>query len=146
MRITQAMIPMMFKYTSGQDISEDIVATRFYGNYDGALLGFELESGLIAAEASPPPAVEEGFFLSPRWPSGRRVRISGGTVRSGGEVSSATACELRGSSRVSNGALPAFSIRRRSRATGGHRNVNHPEGAMPSKGPYTAQRSLKPLL
>ena len=53
------MIPMMFKASAGEDIREEIHATRYYGNYDGALLGFELKSDLIAEEASPPPEVED---------------------------------------------------------------------------------------
>ena len=57
--ITQAMIPMMFKATAGEDIEADIHGTRMYGNYDGALLGFELSSRLIAQESSPPPAVDD---------------------------------------------------------------------------------------
>jgi len=58
-RITQAMIPMMFKFMAGQDIREDIEATRLYGNYDGTLLGFESKSHLIAEEDSAPPSVDD---------------------------------------------------------------------------------------
>ncbi|MEM7413535.1 MAG: FAD-dependent monooxygenase [Myxococcota bacterium] len=57
--ITRAMIPMMFKATGGEDVREDVHATRYYGNYDGALLGFELKSDWIATEAAPPPTVED---------------------------------------------------------------------------------------
>ena len=57
--ITRAMIPMMFKASAGEGIREEVHATRYYGNYDGALLGFEWKSGLIAAEVAPPPAVED---------------------------------------------------------------------------------------
>ncbi len=73
-RITQAMIPMMFKATAGEDIREDIEATRFYGNYDGTLLGFELKSRLIAAEDAPPPEVKDPVMdFVPAVRSGRRA-------------------------------------------------------------------------
>ena len=58
-QLTQAMVPMMFNYVAGEDISEDIEATRPYGNYDGLLLGFEMKSDLIASEQSAPPSVKD---------------------------------------------------------------------------------------
>ncbi|MDJ0786481.1 MAG: FAD-dependent monooxygenase [Myxococcota bacterium] len=73
-RITQAMIPMMIKHSSGQDIRQDAHATRFYGNYDGTLLGFELESGLIAAEEDAPPPVDDPITdFVPAVRAGRRA-------------------------------------------------------------------------
>jgi len=74
-RITQSMIPIMFKYTGGGDIREDLKGEiRFYGNYDGALLGFELKSDLIASEEAAPPAVADPVMdFAPAVRAGRRA-------------------------------------------------------------------------
>lgn len=72
--ITQAMLPMMINYVTGKDYEDDIHATRFYGNYDGTLLGLEQKSRLIAAESAPPPKLEEPVMdFVPLVRSGRRA-------------------------------------------------------------------------
>ncbi len=72
--ITQAMIPMMFKHMAGEEIADDIEATRRYGNYDGLVLGFEQKSGLIAVEDTPPPEVDDPVIdFVPVVRSGRRA-------------------------------------------------------------------------
>lgn len=72
--ITRAMIPMMFKYTAGEDIEDDIVATRWYGNYDGTVLGFELASELIRPADEPLPSVADPVMeFVPLVRTGRRA-------------------------------------------------------------------------
>ncbi|MEM9173766.1 MAG: FAD-dependent monooxygenase [Myxococcota bacterium] len=72
--ITAAMLPMMFKAAAGEDITEDIHRTRYYGNYDGALLGFELASHLIAEETTPPPPIDDPITdFVPAVRAGRRA-------------------------------------------------------------------------
>ena len=60
-----------------QSLIEAVLAAeddRFYGNYDGILLGFELKSPLIAPEGSPPPPVDDPVMdFVPAVRSGRRA-------------------------------------------------------------------------
>ena len=73
-QITQSMIPMMFNYTEGQDFSNDKHGTRFYGNYDGMLMGYELKSSLVAPEPSATPEVDDPIMdFVPSVRSGRRA-------------------------------------------------------------------------
>jgi 2-polyprenyl-6-methoxyphenol hydroxylase-like FAD-dependent oxidoreductase len=73
-RIFDAMGPMMMRQMLGEDISEQVEATGIYGNYDGALMGFELRSRLIAAnEGDPPPVVDPVKDFVPAVRSGRRA-------------------------------------------------------------------------
>lgn len=53
--ITDHMGPMMLAHRTGADITDHFQGAHLYGNYDHALLGFELSSELIAPEATPPP-------------------------------------------------------------------------------------------
>ena len=57
-KTTQSMAGIFFAFYAGQDTSDAVHATRLYADYDGVLLGFELESSLVAKNAEPPPAVE----------------------------------------------------------------------------------------
>ncbi len=72
--IFEAMGPMMLKQLAGQDITEDVHATRIYGNYDGVLLGFELRSGLVAEEPDAPIPVDDPIMdFVPAVRAGRRA-------------------------------------------------------------------------
>ena len=55
---TQCMVRIFQAFYGGQDTSQAVHDTRLYADYDGVLLGFELESALIAENSEPPPAVE----------------------------------------------------------------------------------------
>ena len=95
--ITQAMIPMMLKATAGEDIRDDVHATRLYGNYDGALLGFELASRLVAAEEAEPPQVADAIMdFVPAVRAGRRT--SGATKRAPSRSWTASATATHSSS------------------------------------------------
>ena len=56
---TESMMKIFFAFYAGQDTSDAVRETRQYADYDGVLLGFELESPLIAKTAEPPPAVDD---------------------------------------------------------------------------------------
>lgn len=55
---TECMAKIFFAFYAGQDTSEAVRDTAQYADYDGVLLGFELESALIAKNAEPPPGVD----------------------------------------------------------------------------------------
>ena len=57
-KTTESMARIFFAYYAGEDTSQAVYETRQYADYDGVLLGFELESPLVAKNAEPPPAVE----------------------------------------------------------------------------------------
>ncbi len=57
-KTTECMARIFFAYYAGQDTSDAVHDTRLYADYDGVLLGFELESALIAENAEPPPTVD----------------------------------------------------------------------------------------
>ncbi|MDE0349214.1 MAG: FAD-dependent monooxygenase [Gammaproteobacteria bacterium] len=54
---TECMARIFFAFYAGQETSEAVRDTAQYADYDGVLLGFELESALIAKNPEPPPAV-----------------------------------------------------------------------------------------
>ena len=71
---TMAMARIFFAFYAGEDTAEAVHATRQYADYDGVLLGFELESSLIAKNAGPPPAVENPTIdFVPAVRAGRRA-------------------------------------------------------------------------
>ena len=57
-RTTECMARIFFAFYAGQDTSDAVHDTRLYADYDGVLLGFELESALIAKNAESPPVVD----------------------------------------------------------------------------------------
>ena len=71
---TNFMRKIFVAYYSGADPSEGVRETQQYADYDGVLLGFELESPLIAKNAEPPPAVENPTIdFVPTVRAGRRA-------------------------------------------------------------------------
>ena len=71
---TDFMRKIFLAYYAGQDPSEGVRETRQYADYDGVLLGFELESPLIAKNAAAPPAVENATIdFVPAVRAGRRA-------------------------------------------------------------------------
>ena len=72
---TTALMRQIFvAYYAGEDPSEGVRQTRQYADHDGVLLGFELESPLIAKNAEPPPAVENATIdFIPAVRAGRRA-------------------------------------------------------------------------
>ncbi|MEM6999424.1 MAG: FAD-dependent monooxygenase [Pseudomonadota bacterium] len=58
-KTTEYMGTFIRAYYQGADIAPGVELTRQYADYDGALLGFELKSELIAEEAAPPPPVAD---------------------------------------------------------------------------------------
>ena len=71
---TDFMRKIFFAYYAGADPSEGVRETRQYADYDGVLLGFELESPLIAKNTEPPPAVENPTIdFVPAVRAGRRA-------------------------------------------------------------------------
>ncbi len=56
---TDHMAEMMGGHMRGEDIDDHIAATHQYADYDHVLLGFEMSSGLIAAEADSPPHFDD---------------------------------------------------------------------------------------
>ena len=58
-KTTNYMAGIFTAHYSGGDPAEAAAATQQYGDYDGALLGYELQSVLIAPEHSPPPALAD---------------------------------------------------------------------------------------
>ncbi|MYH15226.1 MAG: hypothetical protein F4149_08630 [Gammaproteobacteria bacterium] len=71
---TDFMRKIFLAYYAGQDPSEGVRETQQYADYDGVLLGFELESPLIAKNAEPPPAVENPTIdFVPAVRAGRRA-------------------------------------------------------------------------
>ena len=71
---TTGMTQIFAAHYFGGDVSEGVRLTELYADYDGLLLGFELESPLIGANVEPPPPVENPIrdFL-PAIRSGRRA-------------------------------------------------------------------------
>ena len=71
---TAFMRKIFLAYYSGEDPSEGVRETRQYADYDGVLLGFELESPLIAKNAELPPAVDNATIdFVPAVRAGRRA-------------------------------------------------------------------------
>ena len=71
---TQSMTKIFAAFYAGTDTAEAVHETRQYADYDGVLLGFELESSLIAQNAEPPPLVENPTIdFVPAVRSGRRA-------------------------------------------------------------------------
>ncbi len=71
---TQSMTKIFAAFYAGADTAEAVHETRQYADYDGVLLGFELESPLIAKNAEPPPAVENRTIdFVPAVRAGRRA-------------------------------------------------------------------------
>ena len=71
---TDFMRKIFIAYYAGQDPSEGVRETQQYADYDGVLLGFELESPLIAKNAEPPPTVENPTIdFVPAVRAGRRA-------------------------------------------------------------------------
>ena len=71
---TDYMGRLMLGHRRGEDVTEPIRLTHQYADYDHLLLGFEMASGLIAANAEPAPLLqrsESGFVPLVR--SGRRA-------------------------------------------------------------------------
>ena len=55
---TESMARIFFAFYAGEDTAAAVRDTRQYADHDGVLLGFEVESSLIAENAVPPPALE----------------------------------------------------------------------------------------
>ena len=73
-KTTEYMGSFIGAYYRGEDVSPGVKLTQQYGDYDGALLSFELSSGLIAKEAEPPPVVEDTTIdFIPAVRAGRRA-------------------------------------------------------------------------
>ncbi|MGI9326314.1 MAG: FAD-dependent monooxygenase [Pseudomonadales bacterium] len=73
-KIFDAMGPMMMRQMLGEDISEQVEATKIYGNYDGTLMGFELNSSLLALESEEAPVLNDPIKdFVPLVRSGRRA-------------------------------------------------------------------------
>ena len=58
-KTTEYMGSFIGAYYKGEDVAPGVKLSQQYGDYDGALLSFELKSSLIAAERDEPPAVED---------------------------------------------------------------------------------------
>ncbi|MEM7097655.1 MAG: FAD-dependent monooxygenase [Pseudomonadota bacterium] len=56
-KTTEYMGGFIGAYYFGQDIEPGVKLTRQYADYDGAILGFEWKSDLIAVSTTPPPVV-----------------------------------------------------------------------------------------
>ncbi len=73
-KTTEAMIRIFFAFYAGDDTADAVHETRQYADYDGVILGFELESSLIAKNTEPPPAVENPTIdFVPAVRAGRRA-------------------------------------------------------------------------
>ena len=73
-QITNGVARIFAAFYFGGDVEEGVRLTRQYADHDGLLLGFELESPLIAENAHPPPAVENPTMdFVPAVRSGRRA-------------------------------------------------------------------------
>ena len=73
-KTTESMTKIFFAFYAGEDTSDAVHETRQYADYDGVLLGFELESPLIAENAEPPPTVENPIIdFVPAVRAGRRA-------------------------------------------------------------------------
>ena len=73
-KTTECMARIFFAFYAGEDTSEAVRHTRQYADYDGVLLGFELESPLIGKNTAPPPAVENPVMdFVPAVRAGRRA-------------------------------------------------------------------------
>ena len=73
-KTTESMAKIFFAYYAGVDTADAVHETRQYADYDGVLLGFELESSLIAENVEPPPAVENPTIdFVPAVRAGRRA-------------------------------------------------------------------------
>ncbi len=73
-KTTQAMAKIFFAFYAGEDTADAVRETRQYADYDGVLLGLELESSLIATNTEPPPTVENPTIdFVPAVRAGRRA-------------------------------------------------------------------------
>jgi 2-polyprenyl-6-methoxyphenol hydroxylase-like FAD-dependent oxidoreductase len=70
---TNHMGQMMLGHLAGENVSEHIRATHQYADYDHVLLGFEMASDLVAAEAEPPPNESTSAPYAPVVRTGRRA-------------------------------------------------------------------------
>ena len=73
-RTTQSMAKIFAAFYAGADPADAVRETRQYADHDGVLLGFELESSLIAKNATPPRAVDNPTIdFVPAVRAGRRA-------------------------------------------------------------------------
>lgn len=73
-RTTESMAGIFAAHYSGGDPAEAIARTQQYGDYDGALFGYELSSPLIAEAHEAPPAVDNATIdFVPAVRPGRRA-------------------------------------------------------------------------
>ncbi|MCY3840576.1 MAG: FAD-dependent monooxygenase, partial [Gammaproteobacteria bacterium] len=71
---TERMARIFVAFRAGRDTTEAVRGTRQYADYDGVLLGFELESALIGENPEPPPAVDNPTIdFVPAVRAGRRA-------------------------------------------------------------------------
>ena len=73
-KTTESMAKIFFAFYAGEDTADAVQQTRQYADYDGLLLGFELESSLIAKNTEAPPAVANPTMdFVPAVSAGRRA-------------------------------------------------------------------------
>lgn len=73
-KTTEYMASFIRAYYSGGDVEQGVKLMRQYGDYDGALMGFELKSPLIAENEIPPPKVDNPIIdFVPCVRAGRRA-------------------------------------------------------------------------
>ena len=73
-KTTECMARIFMAFYAGNDTAEAVRNTQQYGDYDGVLLGFELESALIAKNTEPPPKVDNPTIdFVPAVRAGRRA-------------------------------------------------------------------------
>ena len=73
-KTTESMARIFFAFYAGEDTSEAVRDTGQYADYDGVLLGLELESSLVAKNPEPPPAVKNPTMdFVPAVRAGRRA-------------------------------------------------------------------------
>lgn len=73
-KTTESMLKMYFAFNAGIDTAAAVRETQQYADYDGTILGFELESSLIAKNSEPPPEVKNPVIdFIPAVRAGRRA-------------------------------------------------------------------------